>query len=107
MTDEEFVETANALAKEYNGDIDRESVTEIVKRSGRDYTMFVNNVRKLFTYTNQIRIMDVQQLVNNPLSDDVFSLFESLIIMIDLLKQLELLEIYLRWVMTHINYFQY
>lgn len=41
--------------------------------------MFVNNVRKLFTYTNQIRIMDVQQLVNNPLSDDVFSLFESLI----------------------------
>lgn len=79
LTDEEFVETANALAKEYNGDIDRESVTEIVKRSGRDYTMFVNNVRKLFTYTNQIRIMDVQQLVNNPLSDDVFSLFESLI----------------------------
>lgn len=78
-TDEEYVELAMALGKEYNANIDRQSVFEVIKRSGKDYTTIINNLKKLFTYTKNVRIMDVEQLILNPIEDDVFALFDALL----------------------------
>lgn len=78
-SDEEYIELALSLGREYGANIDRQSIVELIKRSGKDYTTIINNLRKLFTYTKNVRIMDVEDMILNPIEDDVFALFDALL----------------------------
>lgn len=79
LTDEDFVAAALRLTGAAKADIDREAIAEVVLRSERDYTLFLNNIKKLLSATSTVRLADVEELINKPLSDDVFALFEALV----------------------------
>lgn len=78
-SNDDYVMLAYRIAKEEKKDIDREAAALLLERTKGDYLSFMNNLDKLFTYTNQVRKTDVEELVYRPLEDNVFSIVSFLV----------------------------
>lgn len=62
-----------------NADIDRESLFEVISRTGEDYSSLIHSLDKLLLFTNKINIDAVNALVKPKLEDNVFSIVENLL----------------------------
>jgi len=61
-----------------NADIDRESLFEVINRTGEDYLSLTHALDKLLCYSNNIRMEAVDALIFPKLEDNVFSIIENL-----------------------------
>ena len=59
--------------------IDRDALMELASRTDGDVGRFVNSINALTLYTDHIRYKDVTLLVNKPLEDNTFLIFNLLI----------------------------
>ncbi len=78
-SNDDYIMLAYRIAKEEKKDIDREAAALLLERTKGDYLSFMNNLDKLFSYTNQVRKSDVEELVYRPLEDNVFSIVSFLV----------------------------
>ncbi len=78
-SDDDYIMLAYRVAKEEKKDIDREAAALLLERTKGDYLSFMNNLDKLFTYTKQVKKIDVEELVYRPLEDNVFSIVSFLV----------------------------
>lgn len=78
-SDDNYIMLAYRRAKEENKDIDREAAALLLERTKGDYLSFMNNLDKLFTYTNNVRAVDVEELVYRPLEENVFRIVSELV----------------------------
>ena len=78
-SNDDYIMLAYSKAKEEHKDIDREAAALLLERTKGDYLAFVNNLDKLFTYTNKVMKTDVEELVHRPLEDNVFSIVSYLV----------------------------
>jgi DNA polymerase-3 subunit delta len=78
LSPEELMEAGLRYIGERGGEIDRDSLYEIIRRTDEDYMMFLRTLDKLLCYTKKIRLEDVDELVAPKLEDNVFSIVESL-----------------------------
>lgn len=78
-SDDDYIMLAYRRAKEENKDIDREAAALLLERTKGDYLSFMNNLDKLFTYTNKVRAVDVEELVYRPLEENVFRIVSELV----------------------------
>lgn len=61
-----------------NTKIDRDAIDELASRIKGDLNIFVNEANKLSLYTNHVRYEDVIKLVNKPLDENAFEMFNFL-----------------------------
>lgn len=59
--------------------IDKDAIIELSERTSGDVGLFQNSVQKLTLYTDHIRYKDVILLVNKPLEDNAFLIFNLLL----------------------------
>ena len=59
--------------------IDRDAIMELSERTSGDVAMFQNSVQVLSLYTDHIRYKDVILMVNKPLEDNAFLIFNLLL----------------------------
>lgn len=66
--------------EKHSTSIEELAVSELLERTGGDYSLFIQEANKLLAYANgePIRLIDVQQLVSAPLEDDIFLLSNAL-----------------------------
>lgn len=86
-----YIQLAFEKAKELNKKIDKDAITTLYNRcfskdikdtfskGSFDFYLFLNNLDKLFTYTDNVKTVDVELLIKKPLEDDIFSLVSSLL----------------------------
>lgn len=60
-------------------EIDRDALIELANRTFRDVDLLQNNGRKLALYTNHITHQDVVMMVERPLEENVFQIFNALL----------------------------
>lgn len=63
----------------YNVKIDNNAVDELIVRSEKDLTRFLNEANKLILYTDHVQLVDVLNMVSKPLEDNAFELTNALI----------------------------
>ena len=68
-----------AYLTKHNVVIDRDAMMELTDRTSGDVAMFQNCVQVLTLYTDHIRYKDVIQMVNKPLEDNAFLIFNLLL----------------------------
>lgn len=59
--------------------IDKDAIMELAERTNGDLGLFQNSVQKLTLYTDHIRYKDVILLINKPLEDNAFLIFNLLL----------------------------
>lgn len=67
------------IVNKQNVEIDRDALIELANRTYRDIDLLKNNGRKLALYTNHITHKDVVMMVERPLEDNVFQIFNALL----------------------------
>ena len=72
-------EYVKAYLQKHNIVIDREAIIELADRTSGDVGLFQNSVQVLTLYTDHIRYKDVILMVNKPLDDNAFLIFNLLI----------------------------
>ena len=72
-------EYVKAYLAKHNIVIDRDAVMELAERTSGDVGLFQNSVQVLSLYTDHIRYKDVILMVNKPLEDNAFLIFNLLI----------------------------
>ena len=77
--DDDYVMLAYKVAKEEHKDIDRDAAQLLLDRTKGDYLAFMNNMNKLFTYTDHVMKNDVEELVYRPLEDRIYLIASNLI----------------------------
>lgn len=89
-SDDEYIMLANKTAKEQNKTITSDAIKALLERcriiasttsfgaKSIDYLMFNNNLTKLFTYKDNITVDDINELIYQPLEDNVFSIIQEL-----------------------------
>lgn len=78
-TDSDYVQYGQYLANKDNKTIDKESCLMIKERVGGDFYSFLNSVRILLLYTDNVRADDVKMLIQEPLQDNIFGLTDLLL----------------------------
>lgn len=78
-SDSDYVSYAQRIAKEQEKTIDRNACLLIKDRVGGDFRTFVNTVRLLLEYSDDVRDEDVKKLVKEPLQSNVFGLTDFLL----------------------------
>lgn len=68
-----------AYLERHNIVIDRDAVMELAERTAGDVALFQNSVQVLTLYTDHIRYKDVVLMVNKPLEDNAFLIFNLLL----------------------------
>lgn len=68
-----------AYLERHNVVIDRDAVMELAERTAGDVALFQNSVQVLTLYTDHIRYKDVILMVNKPLEDNAFLIFNLLL----------------------------
>lgn len=76
---DDYILLSYKIAKEQNKDIDKEASDLLYERTKGDYLAFMNNLNKLFCYTNKVKESDVEELVYRPLEDKAYLVVSSLI----------------------------
>lgn len=74
LTDNDYYQIFNKLAKENNKKIDKSIYEEFIKRIDKQYLNFINEANKLFTYPDEITISTVKNLVTLKVEENVFNL---------------------------------
>ncbi len=72
-------EYVKAYLDKHNVVIDRDAIMELADRTSGDVGLFQNSVQVLTLYTDHIRYKDVILMVNKPLDDNAFLIFNLLI----------------------------
>ena len=78
-SDNDMILYAYQRAKEEQCDINREAAALLLERTKGDFLAFENNLNKLFTYTKNVVVQDVIELVYRPLEDNIFSIVSLLV----------------------------
>ena len=78
-SDNDMILYAYQRAKEEQCDINREVAALLLERTKGDFLAFENNLNKLFTYTKNVVVQDVIELVYRPLEDNIFSIVSLLV----------------------------
>ena len=84
LSDEELIMTINSKVKNENKKISVEAVKELIARCKNpagvvDFLLLDNNLKKLMTFTDNITIIDVEEMVYKPLEDKIFAIGQNLI----------------------------
>ena len=72
-------EYVKAYLAKHNIVIDRDAIMELSERTSGDVALFQNSVQVLTLYTDHIRYKDVILMVNKPLEDNAFLIFNLLL----------------------------
>lgn len=72
-------EYVKAYLAKHNIVIDRDAIMELAERTSGDVGLFQNSVQVLSLYTDHIRYKDVILMINKPLEDNAFLIFNLLI----------------------------
>lgn len=75
---QDLMEIGMRYVGENKANIDRESLFEVINRTGGDYASLIHTLDKLMLYTDRIDMPAVTALVKNKLEDNVFSIVENL-----------------------------
>ena len=75
---QDLMEIGMRYVGENKCDIDRESLFEVINRTGGDYSCLINTLDKLMAFTDKIDTDAVNALVESKLEDNVFSIIENL-----------------------------
>lgn len=78
-TDDELKTIATQYFVMRNKKIDQSALDELIKRVRSDYSLLVNELRKLDTYSEHITLSDIGELVHRPLEDNIFALATHLV----------------------------
>lgn len=74
LSDTDYYQLFNKLAKENNKNIDKIIYDEFIKRIDKHYLNFINEANKIFTYPDEITINVVKNLVTLKVEENVFNL---------------------------------
>lgn len=74
LTDNDYYQLFNKLAKENDKKVDKTIYDEFIKRIDKQYLNFINETNKLFTYPDEITLNVVKNLVTLKIEENVFNL---------------------------------
>lgn len=78
-SEQEWIAYVEAYIKKNGGNIEKPAIYELAKRTSGDVALLRNTADKLMLYTPNITLKDVNLMVNKPLEENVFQIYNNLI----------------------------
>ena len=79
VSEDQWLEYVYSLIKKNGGEIDRDAANELAKRTAGDVALLRNTVNKLILYTPHITYADINLMVEKPLEENAFLIYNNLI----------------------------
>lgn len=79
VSEDQWLEYVYTLIKKSEGEIDKDAAIELAKRTAGDVALLRNTVTKLILYTPHITYADINLMVEKPLEENVFLVYNNLI----------------------------
>ena len=79
ISEDQWLEGVYTLVRKNGGEIDKDAASELAKRTAGDVALLKNTVNKLVLYTPHITYADINLMVEKPLEENVFLIYNNLI----------------------------
>ena len=79
VSEDQWLEYVYSLIKKNEAEIDKDAAIELAKRTGGDVALLRNTVAKLILYTPHITYADINLMVEKPLEENIFLIYNNLI----------------------------
>lgn len=79
VSEDQWLEYVYSLVKKNEAEIDKDAASELAKRTAGDVALLRNTVTKLILYTPHITYADINLMVEKPLEENVFLIYNNLI----------------------------
>lgn len=79
VSEDQWLDYVYSLIKKSRAEIDKDAANELAKRTGGDVALLRNTVNKLVLYTPHITYADINLMVEKPLEENVFLIYNNLI----------------------------
>ena len=79
VSEDQWLEYVYTLIQKSGGQIDKDAANELAKRTAGDVALLRNEVNKLILYTPHITYADINLMVEKPLEENVFLIYNNLI----------------------------
>lgn len=79
VSEDQWLEYVYLTVQKSGGEIDRDAASELAKRTSGDVALLRNTVTKLVLYTPHITYADINLMVEKPLEENIFAIYNNLI----------------------------
>ena len=79
VSEDQWLEYVYSLIKKSGAEIDKDAANELAKRTAGDVALLRNTVNKLILYTSHITYADINLMVEKPLEENIFLIYNNLI----------------------------
>ena len=79
VSEDQWLEYVYSLIKKSGAEIDKDAASELAKRTAGDVALLRNTVNKLILYTPHITYADINLMVEKPLEENIFLIYNNLI----------------------------